>query len=86
MGDIKRHVVGEADPATRRRLLALALRPGPPVKPALKKATSADTSASVLEAAAQLARRGHSVDAAVDDTAEYRNRQNQIAALRGRMK
>lgn len=80
-GTAKRNVPGEADAATRKKKLAEALRPGPPVKKQ-NAASLADTSPSVFEGVAQLARRGQSVDAAVDDTSEYRRRQNQIATLR----
>jgi hypothetical protein len=82
---VQRRKVGEADPETRRRMLNEALRSGPPVKKATAKPV-ADTSASAVDAARDLHRRGRQIDLAVDDPEETKRRQRQIEAMRGNFK
>lgn len=68
---VKRNKVGEADPATRRKMLELALRPGPPVKPAAPPAEQMGVSPNTMRL---LRDRGKQIDSAVEDPDEYARR------------
>lgn len=83
---VKRNVVGEADPETRRRMLQEALRSGPPVKPTKPEKAPADTSASVFDAARDLARRQRQIELETTDPEEAARRKKMIEAMRGKMK
>lgn len=63
----KRNSVGEADPETRRKRLAEALKPGPAVKTPVSSASTPDsTEATLVNAYQKLKGRGKQVDKTVD--------------------
>lgn len=74
---MKRHKVGEADPATRKRMLAEALRPGPPVKSAPRAASGGpsmpdDVDVSLVNAYRKLKGRGRDTNRVVDSAEDVK--------------